>query len=82
MFRTSAWWARELARREQAWTLERGELLDRIMFLAGRTWTPPPYDPDDVPTFDDESVLGSAFDGLPPGYDEEIPEPTVYVGER
>jgi hypothetical protein len=42
VIRSSRWWARELARREQAWAQERRELLDRIMHLAGQTWTPPP----------------------------------------
>ena len=66
MFRTSAWWARELARREQAWTLERGMLLDRIMFLVGRTWTPPPYTPE---AEQDAPLYTGALDGLPP-YEE------------
>jgi hypothetical protein len=35
---------RELARREQAWAIERQALLDRIMHLSGQTWTPPPVD--------------------------------------
>lgn len=42
MFRTSRWWARELARREQAWEAERARLVDVICHLAGQPWTLPP----------------------------------------
>lgn len=42
MFRTSKWWAHELARREAAWAAERAQLVDRICHLAGQPWTLPP----------------------------------------
>lgn len=32
-------------RAEQAWTAERGHLLDRLMMLAGNPWTLPPAPP-------------------------------------
>lgn len=39
------------------------ELNDRIMYLAGRTWTPPP--PGDEPLVAREPELVSALDVLP-----------------
>lgn len=42
LFRTSRWWARELARREQAWEAERSRLIDQILFLSGKPWGLPP----------------------------------------
>lgn len=29
-------------RKESTWSKERNELLDRIMYLSGRPWSPPP----------------------------------------
>lgn len=40
-------------RERAAWTTERMQLLDRIMYLSGRPWEPAPYDqvpePEPVP---------------------------------
>lgn len=33
---------RAFAREREVWARERGDLLDRIMYLADRPWTPPP----------------------------------------
>jgi hypothetical protein len=41
--------------RERAWEHERQQLLDRIMFMADRTWSPPPMP--DVLDEDPESVV-------------------------
>ena len=48
------WQARSFDRKEQAWTLERGQLLDRIMHMEGKTWNLPPIDverPVEVPDY-------------------------------
>lgn len=62
-FRALAKERREHARERQAWTAERGVLLDRIMHLAGSTWTLPdvavpalPAEPETVVDVDDELV--------------------------
>lgn len=33
---------RRYERKERAWEAERRQLLDRLMHMQGRTWTPPP----------------------------------------
>lgn len=40
-------------------------LADRLMYLSGATWTPPPLQPDDGRE-EDQPVYHSALDGLPP----------------
>lgn len=42
--RTVRWYARELERRERAWTAERRELVDTICRLAGKGLPPAPVE--------------------------------------
>lgn len=51
----------ELERRHEreraSWAVERANLLDRIMVLAGTPWTPPPSEPSWEPPADDEPIV-------------------------
>ena len=50
----SRWQSRAHTREREATTLERGQLLDRIMHMEGKTWNLPPIDaerPVEVPDY-------------------------------
>lgn len=46
-------------------------LADRLMYLVGQTWMPPPIQGLDEPLPEEEDAMVSALDGLPPTYEEE-----------
>jgi hypothetical protein len=54
---------------QQQRTIE--NLADRLMYLSGQTWTPPPVSEADQPLPEAEEPIYSAFHGLPPTEEEE-----------
>jgi hypothetical protein len=57
---------------QQQKTIE--NLADRLMYLSGQTWTPPPLGP--IPELEEEDEpVYSAWDGLPPTEDPHGSEP-------
>lgn len=67
MFRTESQRERVLLRliEQQQRTID--NLTDRLMFLSGSTWTPPPLQPEAENQLE-EPVYESALSGLPPEY--------------
>lgn len=56
MFRSTRWYARELARREQTWAVERAQLISTICRLAGNPAAAPlPLDFEPAPVDDTDS---------------------------
>ena len=54
---------------QQQRTIE--NLADRLMYLSGQTWTPPPLGQEAEPSIPEEEPIYSAFHGLPPTEEEE-----------
>jgi hypothetical protein len=52
---------------QQQRTIE--SLADRLMYLTGRTWMPPPLGAEEETTLPEEEPFYSAFHGLPPTED-------------
>lgn len=65
--RRDEWWQRQLDRERAQAAAERQLLLDRIMFLTGATWTPPPA-PEPTPAVEEDVFYESALSGVPPQY--------------
>ena len=51
------------------------ELVSQVMHLTGRTWMPPPLQPEQPDEEEEPAYAYSAFDGLPPTEDWDGTEP-------
>ena len=50
-------------------------LTDRLMYLVGQTWMPPPIGSEPIAEIEEEETYVSALDGLPPTEEEHGAEP-------
>jgi hypothetical protein len=50
-------------------------LTDRLMYLAGQTWMPPPVSLEPIEQLEEEGVYVSALDGLPPTEEDYAGQP-------
>lgn len=50
-------------------------MADRLMYLVGQTWTPPPITSQPIEEIPEEEPVYSAFHGLPPTEDWDGSEP-------
>lgn len=72
---------RAFERAELGWQSERKELLDRIMYLSGKVWNPPPESPLPPVIEEDAEIIVWPEQALP--YETEIDEhETVLPTER